>query len=694
MVHGFSFQRHHSTSRVPTTMPETHPLIETVTRPLAKNAKQHAAAIAMLEECRVAGHPAEAETLARLDAVGTRRFAGLWQIVCWMLAILALCGALYTLLSTLKFAADWGDLPLFKSAQQRLPAGLTEKERLLLGDPSVDELEQKRRLHLSDPNNPAYYAEYAQIWARERGDLPPDYLETVQRIAPDNAYFLYYAAAQIGRRSIERKRSSGIIQKPRMVDDVRLLPIPREAEYEIIDRAAYEAALKCFAKAATMPVFETYTNEMTISRIRLFPGINITEMDQVLTDGYTRVSGFIALRMAADVICARAEELSKTGNQEEFIQLAAKRDAFLMGLALNPDLNLVGELIREVMAASTATNFHAAAERLELTDLAEKYRNQADALQKDNDRQKILSAKEQDMLCDSRASLLIGDWPRIYHRYVASPPPIKESDHKPMRMAEHEFVAGLGVLTVAKLMLVSGLALFLFRFLLPRRIRIPARRMARVPGVADWAWVLLSGVVLPILLFLLITRFTPLGGRSHGFAHFMFAFPGVHLVALWLALLIAPVAIMRWRLERRLAPLGFSNRKRWFSKTTLALLLVVSLAAYPLLLRFNLNAWMLGILALPVALATLRLIAHVWQGVFRKPSVRMFKTATGIAALPAYAVAIVLLCLTLPIHLAAERHWVAKDTLFRIDPDAVDLGAYEFKVAAQKRRELNAIMGY
>ena len=53
-----------------------------------------------------------------------------------------------------------------------------------------------------------------------------------------------------------------------------------------------------------------------------------------------------------------------------------------------------------------------------------------------------------------------------------------------------------------------------------------------------------------------------------------------------------------------------------------------------------------------------------------------------------------MLCLTLPIHPAAERHWLAKDTLFRIDPDAADLGAYEFKVAAQKRRELNAIMGY
>lgn len=153
-------------------MTEHDALIESVTRPLAKNTKQHAAAIAILEECRVAGHPAEAETLGLLKAVGKRRFAGLWKIACWVLAVLALCGPIVSQLSTLEFTADCVNFPLLESDQPRLPEALTEKERLLFGNPWLAESEQKRRLHLSDPDNPAYFAEYAQAWAREHGGLP------------------------------------------------------------------------------------------------------------------------------------------------------------------------------------------------------------------------------------------------------------------------------------------------------------------------------------------------------------------------------------------------------------------------------------------------------------------------------------------------------------------------------------------
>ncbi len=673
-------------------MTDPHPLIESVTRPLAENEKQREAAIAILEECRVAGHPAEADTLARLEAVGKRRVAGLWKIACWILAILALCGALFPIRHTIDFAWYWSSPWDFDPAPPPLPAELSEQERLLLGDPSLDELEQKRCLHLSDPDNPAYYAEYVLTWTQEHDELPPDFQETAQRIAPDNAYFLYLAAAYIGGDSIEKKRSRNSSHKPRMVDGAHLPHLPREVEYDITDHAAYEKALKRIAEAAALPAFETYTNKMIAARSPLLPTRILAEYYLSLTHAYGQPSGLISLRKVVDVICARAEELSKNGNKEEFIQLAAQRDAFITGLARNPDINLVGELVYAVIAQGTATNFHAAADRLGLKDLAERYRNQVDAMQEQRDLVAIRSSKDdgQDL---ERSSSIAGSL-RTVRIQSASAPPITESEYQPLRMAEHEFVAGLGVLTVAKLMLISGLALYLFHSVMPRRIRIPAQRMARVPGTADWSWALLLGVVLPVLLFLVITRFTPLGGRSHGFAHFMFAFPGVHLVALWLALLIAPVAIMRRRLERRLAPLGFTHRKAWFSHAMLALLLAISLAAYPLLVRFNPEPWVLGILALPVALATCRLIAHVWQGVFGKPSVRMVKTATGIAALPAYAVAIILLCLTLPIHLAAEQRWLARDTLFRIDPEAADLGAYEFKVAAQKRRELNAIMGY
>jgi hypothetical protein len=61
--------------------------------------------------------------------------------------------------------------------------------------------------------------------------------------------------------------------------------------------------------------------------------------------------------------------------------------------------------------------------------------------------------------------------------------------------------------------------------------------------------------------------------------------------------------------------------------------------------------------------------------------------------LHAYPITIIFLCALTPIYSGGEKRWLAQETLLRIDPDAPDLGAYEFTVAAQKRKEINAITG-
>lgn len=96
---------------------------------------------------------------------------------------------------------------------------------------------------------------------------------------------------------------------------------------------------------------------------------------------------------------------------------------------------------------------------------------------------------------------------------------------------------------------------------------------------------------------------------------------------------------------------------------------------------------------MPPALCLCFLFVNGLRVVFEKSSTRFAQAATAIAVLPTYPIAIVVLCLLLPIYHAGEKHWMQKETLLRIDPDAPDLGAYEFKIAAQKRKEINEIMG-
>ena len=56
-------------------LPETHPLIEVITEPLAANAEQRMAAHAFLGQKFDAAHPGVADATARIEAAGRRKFA-------------------------------------------------------------------------------------------------------------------------------------------------------------------------------------------------------------------------------------------------------------------------------------------------------------------------------------------------------------------------------------------------------------------------------------------------------------------------------------------------------------------------------------------------------------------------------------------------------------------------------------------
>lgn len=677
-------------------IPESHPLIEAVTEPLAENAERQMAARAFLAEKFDSAHPGVAEATARLEAAGRRKFAALRNALPWALAALVLAAVIFSNADTFRFAHSIFNYDFFEPWEKPpLPAGLTEEQRLLLGDPELEDLDQKRQLHLLVPENPAYFAEYAQAHVSGMEALPPDFLETAARIAPDNAFFRYFAAGQIVKKSYDKKRRSGPSPPQRIVDGVRLSPLPREMEFDITDPAAFAEALELVENAAALPDFETHTNPMTVVRVSLFPAENIAEFMTALMYGYGTTSGMIQLRNVADLMCAGAERYSKEGRKEEFLALARQREAFIAHLGRNPDKILVGELVHAVIAIATAKNFEAAADRLDLTEMAERYRIQSEAFQEERDFREISRKSEEESFPLSKASSLHRMTMPMLERQASAPIPIPEEDYEPMRRAEHELVGGLGVLSAALLIPLAALLVFLFRFVSTPMIRLPANRMAGALGGADWAWVIGLGIVAPILFFLIVTRLTPLGGREYGASYFLFLFPGAQLVALLLMLLIAPAIITRWRLSKRLAPFGFGDRFTVpIALAVMAMLGAWSLAALPFVERFGMEkSNVLAALAAPPALCLCLIFANALRSILGKPAARLAQCATAIAVRPAYPIAIIALCALAPIYHAGEKRWLARETLLRIDPAAPDFGAYEFKVAAQKRKEINVITG-
>lgn len=682
---------------------QTHPLIEAITQPLADNAEMSLSAVQILEQTFDPDHPSIPQMLERLEARDKKRFPWLGKIAIWILAVTALGFGIHAERSMIWTVINYRGFYGFDSPKPpALPRDLTKQERLLLGDPELDEFTQKQLLFESDPANPAYFAEYVGSFKSKHGKMPDGYLETAKRIDPLNSYFPYWAAGVMGNDAVEKKpvkhgkhSGGGTIPPPRYVNGVKLKPLPVEQEYVIKDQAAYDEALRLIRQAGELPNFDHYEILMMKARMRLVsgndtvPGFMRALMVQYAAPSY----GLMSLMKVSQIMSARAEELSKGGQREEFLLLAAQRDALASRLSRSSLGTLVHELVFFAMASSTATNFQAAAERLELPELAETYRKQNDRFVEERDRRELnRNSKSEDLIQKHGASLSRLALPMIEHQ-VKSPPSLTDDDLKPLRMAEHEVLGRLGILCAALILPIAALFLFLFRFLVSLPIRNTAKRFACLLKTSDWIWIVTLGIIPSILFFIYISRFSPVSGRNVGSFYFLFIFPGLHLSVLLLNLLLAPAVVTRWRLKRRAAAFKFGSPLDLLSLPVFVVMFIYSFAAYPVLVKFN--------LILPVQIALAAPLAG-WVGFVFFNGLRIFlgsarsrliQTATSMAVIPAYPLAIIALCLVLPMYHAGEKYWLPKDKLHLVDPDAPDLGAYEFKIAALKRKEINAILG-
>ncbi len=680
-------------------LPETHPLIDSITQPLADNAEMKLSAVQILEQTFDLTDPSVPQAIERLEAQDKKKFPGLVKVVLWMLMVAGLGFAIYsdkeTIWTLIKFENLSG---YYEPEPDPLPAGLTEQEKLLLGDPLLNELTKKRLLYESDPTNPAYFAEYVQAHSFNRESLPPDFLETVARIDPNNSFFYYWAAGDADSDVVEKipasKGSRSSVPKSRFVEGIKLRPLPTESEYIIKDRAAYDEALRLIKKASELPGFESYGTNMLVARARLIKTDNLSGYQMaLLTAAGSSVHGISAFMKVSRIMDARAEELSKAGLKEEFISLAAQRDALLSGLGNNMDSHLICEMVYAVIASGATANFQAGAERLELHEMAEKYRKQKEAFTAERDFRDLRRDDQNSLLVKKHGSMLSGLILPGTVRQVQFPPPLHDSDLKPMRIVEHEVLGRLGIYSIGLILLAATIFIFLFRFLSTRAIRLTAKRLVSLLTRSDWVWVGSLGVAFPILVFLYINRLSPVSGRDYGSSYFLFVFPGLHLSALLAILLLAPAVVTRWRLTRRAAAFKFASRFDLLSLPVIGVMLIYSLVAYPVLVKFGLNTFTQIGLAAPLLGWVGFVFFNGLRIILGNARSRIIQTATAIAVIPAYPLAIIALCLVLPVYHAGEKHWIPLDKVHLIDPDAPDLGAYEFKVAAQKRKEINAIMG-
>jgi hypothetical protein len=529
-----------------------------------------------------------------------------------------------------------------------------------------------RPLWESAPDDPRFLAQYALAYYGEHKRLSPEIMAAAERIDPDNGWFTVMEAAGIVRKAVIRDK----------VPD-RDSKAGKAARVTVNDAEALDRALALVRKARGMPRFETYQTELHRMRMeQLRPAEDF--LGSVYRSALMAGGGepLLMMRDLCNALTASALRSSEAGDEAGFDRVVDDW-LWLYRVGMPEADTLIGQLLARAYVATPLRNFRDAALQLGRDDQAARFNALDVAVREQRERAK--KRGEQDPLADlvgQRGSIL-GRLQLAAGSMVMSPPVIREDDLKPGRLADHAlldrlFTGGVWVLIGCAAMSVA------FSRSGPRSL---ARRMTDLLDWRDWLWILGVGVLAPIGWYVLITRFTSLSAREWAIMRTLCVQSAAQHFALFLMLVLVPLALARWRVAARgrLLGLAASGRKwDWLAVGSVALAVPVfglERTVCSSFERISLAAVLL--LGWPV----LRELVMAWRH-SRSSSPRLLRHhAVARAALPAWVFAMLLCGIALRVHEAEERHWVQANRLMEPPPDQPVMSRYEGDLVKVLRAE-------
>jgi hypothetical protein len=200
------------------------------------------------------------------------------------------------------------------------------------------------------------------------------------------------------------------------------------------------------------------------------------------------------------------------------------------------------------------------------------------------------------------------------------------------------------------------------------------------------------GILIPLVYHFTIVRFTPLGGREWSLKASAFMVPAGQFSAMIWMMILLPVMIVRQRLARRGAALGWTANRQilgWIAVASAAVSLPVFGWALAGEKPTETPMVIAGCLLLP---PQLYLLVISFRALFSRQSGLLRRVSVSRVLLPAYASGMLAMILAVPLFHAEERHWIAKDRLTAVSADAPGIGPHEWEVAQAMRAELLEIL--
>lgn len=398
----------------------------------------------------------------------------------------------------------------------------------------------------------------------------------------------------------------------------------------------------------------------------------------------------IQLKKLSDLWSAGAQECATRGDVDGFRQIISDWNILTKAMA-EDGVNMVDQLVAKATFNSPSANFRDAAMKLGLKTEAERFTSINDTFAEAYESKKReIRVRHSPAPFVSHGSLMAGLSLPVVSSQVKSPPPVTEADLKPGRLADHElFERACSIAAWILLGSAAGLAgLHRFRHgALNHRL---AARLSLLAAPIDWILLISGGILLPLLCYFLVTRFTPLSFRDWSLRWTVFMVPSLQVGAFVTSMLVLPVVIARWRLGKRAGFIGLQSKRMWLA----AFAGICSLIAIPLvgLGHHMRHEWFLIPISLPIAFPLVWLLVGLFKAVFGYNEEAFRNEILARWIQPVWVTGMLVMALSAPLLYKSEQYWIQRDKLMEITAETHGVSRYEWLVTQQLRKELLEMM--
>ncbi|MEI6176238.1 MAG: hypothetical protein WCS43_05045 [Verrucomicrobiota bacterium] len=669
--------------------PDTERLIELASRPLADNAELQLASVAILQE-RLAEHAPSSDTVAEaIDALeqadrNPRRRH--WRTGLYLAAFAAaLAATIFSALPAYQAAKSVnGNIGVDDSSNsiERHTASLSPEQMLLMfgKEGAANEAGRWKPLWDSAPENPAFLAQYAAAYAFENGKFSPEILDAVERIDPNNGWYPALSAGWIMKDMVKAKPQTANEKKEN-----------KPKVWEINDKAKLGEALRLIHQAAEKPEFSSYESARLKQRISLLPP-RTDWVSQFPPACYVASQHHFSfhLRNIAEALSAGAQECAANKDIEGFRRIVGDWQKLSTAMTRNGG-TIVDLLVARACITTPLKNFSETAHGLGLEEeatrfvkLDETFLTEKEARKSSRHDWKLID------LAENRASMLASMSIPVTASQVNDPPSLTDADLRPSRYAEHAFLNRVtSASTWVLLAVFIGLAA-LCRFLKSTLVRTLSFRMADLLRTSDWLWIVLSGVLLPMLWYLSIIHLTPLGSREWSVRASGMVLPVGQFGALLLLVIISPLVIAGWRLGKRGAMFGLRSRFQWIGWLAAGLpsVAIPALGAVMLMPQTAMFDSLQMIAIAFFSIPAIWLMVVFSLNLFGRSEQSLRRATLAGLMIPVWTLGILAFAAWTPFLYTLECRWMKQDRLLEISADAPSLSRYEYDGTQVLRAEI------